>query len=304
LSLEQLQTFEPTGETAYVSKHNANVGILQNLLQILFDRTASLALTNATIGTDAMFGNETAFIGADSYAAEIEGGDPTHLLVGSGYCYRYSRHQAVSSAAPVTLDFAGQTSGLYYIRATSAGVPEFTADATDALWSVSWNGTALSSVTRIARIVWGAEDWVAAQSSAKFDGTFVRLADRLAVIEGYFRNSPSFQLLGTQPTSGQVLLRYIATERMTIPAAMAGSFFRLEVPPADGEWELVVAIKPLGGVPGDVGSATHQIGETEASTLSLPGGDILEPGDELIITAPTVVDSEASGPYGSVKAER
>lgn len=304
MSLPELNTFD-TGDTAYVAKHNANVALLQNWIETLFDKTNSQALNNATVATDAMFGDAAAFIGWDSYSCIIKVGDSTKLQVGAGFAYRYSRHQAVvNTVATTELDFTGQTAGTYYVRGSIGGSPEYVDDSTDALWSVSWSGTALSALTRVARTVWGADDWIAAQTSAKFAATYHTLNDRLDAIEEHFAADFGFQLLGVVPTGGQMLLRFVALRPMSIPASFVGSCLRLEVAPSDDDWVVTVRHIPDGGVGSDVGTITVAMGDTEASTYALSGGLDLDAKDEFHLIAPAVADSTASGPYGTFWASR
>lgn len=304
--IDLLQTFDATGELSYISKHNANVALLQSWMQLLFDRTGSLALNTATTATDAMFGDESAFIGYSSYATVIKSGDATKLEVGPGFAYRYSRHQAVeNTAALTTLDFAGQTAGTYYVRGAATGLPEFTNDSTDALWSVAWNGTTtLSALTRVARTVWAAEEWVGAQTSTKFAASYSTLNARLDAIEAHFAGDIGFQQLAVVPTSSQVLAKIPITRDATIPAHMVGSIFRLETAPADGSWAIIVAYKPPGLGSTDVGTVTFTVGQTESTAMSLVGGLDLEAGGELILRAPVTADSAAAGPYATIKVTR
>lgn len=303
MTMTPLAVLDTTGETAYVSKHNGNYAAIQTVLNILLERTATLPATATMTAFDAIFGPQTAFIGEDSYAATIDPGDSTQLLVGPGSCYRYStRSPLTNTVAETALLFAGQAAGTYYVRAEADGTPSFSTDSTDALWSVAWDTTDLTALTRIARTVWGYQDWLDAQTSTKFGETFLKLNDRLDRIEGFFSCSPSFNKSGTFAASA-TLLRFIATEPCDFAAALAGSFVELETAPADGTWTGPIS-KVVAGSPTAVGSVAFAIGTTTSPTLTLSGGLHLNAGEALLFQAPATPDSAAAGIAGTFKGTR
>jgi hypothetical protein len=211
MPITPLQTLDATGEVNYVPKHNANYAAIESAINTLLDRTATLPTTTNALALDAMFGEATAFIGAQSYFATQAG---TTLEISEGYAYRISSHTAVHHAGGTTIDFAGNAAGTYYVKVSADGMPAFSVSATDALWEVVWLGSAFDSVTRYAPIVWGEVDFTLAQTSAALADTFDRLVDRLEAAE----------------TACQAMLAITITTADVTPAPaeiMQAQFFRL-----------------------------------------------------------------------------
>lgn len=236
MTIPALQVLAATGETGYIGKHNSNYAAIQGHLNTLFGRLVMLGANDVTISFDAIFGTEVAFIGADSYAAEIDGEDLSQVLVGPGFCFKYSRHVAVLNPLPSTaLTLAGQEPGTYYISAAQTGSPQVVADATDALWSLEWDGAEVTELTRVARTVESPADLVATQHSTALDTDYPRLADRLEAIETSIEES-AYSLAGEFPpasTPGGVLVsdgaEWVPRDRHYIirgwsPGTVDGSF--------------------------------------------------------------------------------
>ena len=172
-----LQRFT-NGDTNYVAKHNANAAALEAELTALRSLLGASFGGAVSIGAalQALLGSTVAVIGADSYRVT---GSGTVLTVASGWCWRPSLGLVLSSAAPVTLSFSGQPAGTYYLQADSNGTPTRSTSATEALYQLVWNGSAFTTITRLAKVVWGAADQIAAQASAALGQSFESLDARL-----------------------------------------------------------------------------------------------------------------------------
>ena len=172
-----LQRFT-NGDTNYVAKHNANAESLEAELTALRSLLGASFGGAVSIGAalQALLGSTVAVIGADSY--RVTGSGAT-LTVASGWCWRPSLGLVLSSAAPVTLSFSGQPAGTYYLQADSNGTPTRSTSATEALYQLVWSGSTFTAITRLAKVIWGAADQIAAQASAALGQTFDSLDARL-----------------------------------------------------------------------------------------------------------------------------
>lgn len=180
-----LQDFA-SGDTNYVSKLNSNSDVIEAAIGGLQSLTSGAAFAGATLNTAyaALFGTTVAVIGDDSYVCSDAGGSPSgYLAVTSGYCYRPTLVAVLSKATASALGFAGQSAATYYVVIDSTGEPTFGLASTDAIYSVVWTGSTFGAITRLATIVWGAVDWIAAQSSTGLSGSYTSLDDRLEAIE-------------------------------------------------------------------------------------------------------------------------
>ena len=176
-----LQDFA-AGDTNYVAKLNSNNDVLESsvgALQATVTGAASSTLS-LTAAYAALFGSSVALIGAGSYEPSGSGSD---LTVQDGFVYLPSTGAVVRKATSTTISFSGQPADTYYIVVDANGEPSRTDDATGAIYSVVWNGSAFGTITRLAAVVWGAEDWVAAQTSSALGDTFDSLDGRLEAIE-------------------------------------------------------------------------------------------------------------------------
>lgn len=179
MPITPLQTFA-AGDTTYISKHNSNLAVIEAALNTVLARTATLTTVSNALALDALLGTETAFIGEDSYPAEIV---TTTVQVGPGFAYRYASHTAVENQVTLVLSLSGNAPGSYYTKLLADGSLELSELSTDALWAIEWDGTTISSLTRLAPVVWGAEDWIAAQTSTQLADEFLSLVARLDAIE-------------------------------------------------------------------------------------------------------------------------
>jgi len=172
-----LQRFT-NGDTNYVAKHNANAAALETELTALRSLLGASFGGAVSIGAalQALLGPTVAVIGADSYRAT---GSGTTLTVASGWCWRPSLGVVLAHAGPVTLSFSGQPAGTYYLQADSNGSPTRSTSASEALYQIVWSGSAFTAITRLAAIVWGAADQIAAQASTALGQSFESLDARL-----------------------------------------------------------------------------------------------------------------------------
>ncbi len=172
-----LQRFT-NGDTNYVAKHNANADSLETELASLRSLLGASFGGAVSIGAalQALLGSAVAVIGADSYRVT---GSGSTLTVAAGWCWRPSLGLVLANAASVTLSFSGQPAGTYYLQADSNGTPTRSTSATEALYKIVWSGSAFTAITRLAKVIWGAADQLAAQASAALGQTFDSLDARL-----------------------------------------------------------------------------------------------------------------------------
>lgn len=159
------------GDTNYVQKHNQNAELIEGEANGL--RSSLEAGFGAAISLgaafQALFGTETAVIGSQSFACT---GSGTVLTVAPGYVWIPSTNFVISRSAPATLEFSGVEAGLHYVTTDASGTPIRTTNAADALYSVSWSGTAFGLITRVAKVIWGAVDQLAAQNNAALGASY------------------------------------------------------------------------------------------------------------------------------------
>lgn len=174
-----LQKFA-AGDVDYIAKHNQNIDKITALieqLQELAGNAIAASDINVIGAFKALFGNTASLIGAGSYLPTISGGNT--LNVAAGFLWKPSEQAVVSWPTTTNISFVGVSAGTWYIGTSPTGQPERTNNSTDAAYSVSWNGSALSSVTKLLPIVWGAADDIAAQTSTALGDTYTALDDRL-----------------------------------------------------------------------------------------------------------------------------
>ena len=179
--MTRLQRFA-NGDTDYVDKHNSNAGAIEAALagvtaQLGGAMGASISVGEAFV---ALFGPTPAVVSATSYQCS---GASSTLTVQPGYAWRPDTGLLTRLLAAASVTFAGASAATYYIRATTTGAPERTTNATGALYSVVWNGSAFGAITRLANIIWGAADWVLARSSAAYATEYDTLDARLEATE-------------------------------------------------------------------------------------------------------------------------
>lgn len=166
------------GDTNYIAKHNSNAEVIELALASLAANLQGGFSGAISIGSalQALFGTSTALIGSASYVPSASG---STLTVAAGYAWRPDLGLVLSSAGSVALAFGGQAAGTYYVVPDSSGAPTRTTSATGALYSVAWTGSAFGTITRIAPVIWGASDEIAAQTSTALGASYLKLDDRL-----------------------------------------------------------------------------------------------------------------------------
>jgi hypothetical protein len=215
------------GDTNYVSKLNSNNDVLEAAISALQAAAGSAGTTLSLIEAyGALFGQTVAVIGADSYLPSDAGSG--ELEVAAGYAYRPSLLAVVSQLAATTIDFTGQPAATYYIQVDSTGAPSRSDEVSEALYSVVWSGAAFGAIARLATIVWGAQDWIAAQDSTALGETYESLDDRLEAIEALVA-TPAVQpydIGGSYagvPTASLVLVRYPFPRAVAFPSGLTSS---------------------------------------------------------------------------------
>jgi hypothetical protein len=224
-----LQDFA-AGDTNYVAKLNSNNTVLELAIAALQALTSGAAVSGITLTTayEALFGASVALIGKDSYACSDAGGSPSgNLTVAAGYCYRPSLSAVLSKGTSSTLSFNGQSAATYYVVIDSSGEPTRSDSSTEAVYSVVWTGSAFGAITRVAAVVWGAADWVLAQSSAALGGTYRSLDERLEAAEAAAAGASTAQApntvyagpAGGSPTNDLPTFRALVAADMTADLA-------------------------------------------------------------------------------------
>lgn len=166
------------GDTNYVTKLNGNFNTLAALLDAVNNLLAGQVASAQGPGSafTALFGSSVAVIGASSYATTGAG---SNLTVGSGFAWIPSLSTVVSNVSADVLSFTGQAAATYYVQVDATGTPTRSDSSSGALYSVVWDGSAFGTITRLASIVWGAADDVAAQVSAALGASYTTLDARL-----------------------------------------------------------------------------------------------------------------------------
>ena len=110
--------------------------------------TGTLALAYS-----ALFGSADALIGYGSYLP-AQSATQDILSVASGFAYDEPTDAVVTSVSTVSLNFAGQTTGTYYVHADASGYPYFDASSDGALYSVDYDQSShdFSNITRVANL--------------------------------------------------------------------------------------------------------------------------------------------------------
>lgn len=172
-----LQRFA-NGDTNYVAKHNQNAGTIEGAIANLDAQVLAAAGAAVSAGSafEALFGDLAAVVGKASYLPTTDG---TDLEVAPGYYWRPSTATLTMTVGTTVLPFSGVAAGTYYLQVDATGTVTRSNEISEAVYSVAWTGSAFGTITRLAKIVFGAADWIAAQDSAALDDTFDALDDRL-----------------------------------------------------------------------------------------------------------------------------
>lgn len=175
--MNPLQTFS-TGDTNYIAKHNANYAAVKAAIDALEALVAGASSGNVSLPIlyRALFGADTAVIGAGSYACS---GDGSTLTVAAGLAWLAGTQAVVGKSTSTALSFSGLSAATYYITVDGSGTPLRSTSSTDALYSVVWTGSAFGTITRLAAIAWAFDDWDRAKTSTALGTSYDRLDDRL-----------------------------------------------------------------------------------------------------------------------------
>lgn len=209
-------TLDPQ-DTGYIGKHNANYAAIKQAidnLQLALGNTSQANLT-APLGFEAAFGNITTLIGDSSFVASIAGSATLNLS--AGYCWDITLRAVMSSNVVQSLIFTGADSaGTYYIHLNSIGAPYKDATATNAIYSVIWSGTALTSLTLLVPHVWSFAEWIAAKVSTALGTSYPTLDARLEAVETLANNASlsgtPYTVLTTKIVAGSAAVALNAAE--------------------------------------------------------------------------------------------
>jgi hypothetical protein len=152
-----------SGDTDYIAKMNANVATLENFLSQLETQVAAIAGTNQlSVGMffDSLFNHADALIGPGSYLPTPSG---TTLNIAAGGAFLQEEQTVVSSFITTPLGFIGVAVGTWYIVVTTSGAPTKNEEQlSGSMYSVYWNGSSFSAITRLVPVFY---DTVEAEAS-------------------------------------------------------------------------------------------------------------------------------------------
>lgn len=204
-----LQRLATTGETAYISKHNANYDTLENTLNTLSGTVdtlsgAAASPTNLFNIGKAMFGPiAVALIGETSFASSTSG---TNLTLQPGFFWSASAAQMAYKPTTTVIPFSGAAAGTYYIRMGVDGIPYRDTSSAAALYSVVWSGTVFTTVTKLATYAPGYQDLLDLLSSGYSGLTYA---------------SPDKRIEATEKAFSALLSKAITTADVTLTTAEA-----------------------------------------------------------------------------------
>jgi hypothetical protein len=199
-----LQSFAD-GDSNYIPKHNQNYGAIAAAVDGLSAQIVAAAGAAVSEGSafTALFGTQAALVGVASYLPVVSG---TSLNVAGGFFWRPSTGALSARVGSTTLAFVGVAAGTYYLQVDSTGAVSRSDTASEAAYSVVWTGSAFGTITRLGVIVFGAADWLAAQTSAALSATYTSLDARLEAGESLIAGaaplaSPTFTGTPAAPTA-------------------------------------------------------------------------------------------------------
>lgn len=172
-----LQSFA-NGDTNYIPKHNQNMAAIAAAIDNLGAQIQAAAGAAVSEGSafSALFGIQPALVGVQSYLPTVDG---TDLEVAGGYFWRPSNARLSRTVGTTVLAFSGVAAGTYYLQIDSTGSVTRSDTSAEAAYSVVWDGAAFGTITRLAVIVFGAADWIAAQDSTSLGDSYETLDARL-----------------------------------------------------------------------------------------------------------------------------
>lgn len=199
-----LQTFA-NGDTNYIPKHNQNYGAIASAVDGLEAQLQAAAGAAVSEGSAfvALFGTQAAIVGVQSYLPTVDG---TDLEVAAGYFWRPSTSTLARKVGTTVLPFSGVAADTYYLQVDASGAVTRSTTSSEAVYSVVWSGAAFGTITRLAVIVFGAADWLAAQISAALGASYTSLDARLEAGESLIAGaaplaSPEFTGVPEAPTA-------------------------------------------------------------------------------------------------------
>lgn len=147
------------GETGYVAKMNANNQAIIDYLAAYDTTQANYAASAGSVLAmqSAMFGASPAVFGDASYRTQAIGSD---LIIAAGSAWAPSQQLVVRLLSGATVSMTGRAAGTYYINAVNGEPltqPVISTIARDPLYSLSWSGSAISNLTRLASVIQRAE---------------------------------------------------------------------------------------------------------------------------------------------------
>jgi hypothetical protein len=288
------------GDTDYVAKMNQTNSTVQSQLNSLQDQLTGSLGASVSVGSmiASILGTATACVGTASY---VPTGSGTNLTVATGYAWIPSSGLVVQRTTTTTIAFSGASAATYYLDVdTSGNVSRVTTSGANTLWSIVWTGSAFGAITRVAPVLWGSADIIAAQSSAAYSATyyapdarFEASESRIVAIEAHTTSLPYDSTIWQAglPGASQVLLN----TKMARAVAYAANFAGSTCAPSDvaATASAVFSIKKNGTT---VGSATYAASGTVATFTSVGGAAVsFAVGDVLTVVAPASQDATLSG---------
>lgn len=194
-----------SGDTNYLTKHNSNAGVLEGAvlsLEMQVQAAAGAAISEGS-AFNALFGEQAAIVGKGSYVPTPDG---TDLDVAAGYFWRPSTATLSKTPGTTTLAFSGVAAATYYLQVDATGAVSRSTESSEAVYSVVWTGSAFGTITRLAQIVFGAQDWLDAQDSTTLAETYESLDERFEATESLIAGaaplaSPTFTGTPAAPTA-------------------------------------------------------------------------------------------------------
>lgn len=167
-----------SGDTDYIAKMNANVATLEDAINGLMTQIAAIpgAATSGFL-MDTLFNSADALIGPGSYKPTPSGNT---LNIAPGGAFLKIQARCVQSFAIVPISFVGAPADTYYIVIDPNGLPRRATDPEDGTaYSVFWNGSGLSALTKIMPVYFDTVESEASRSSATLAKTHSTLDARL-----------------------------------------------------------------------------------------------------------------------------
>ena len=258
-----LQRLATTGETAYISKHNANIEALEAAINVMSGTvdtlgSAAASPTNLFNIGKAMFGPiAVALVGETSFDSSTSG---TNMTLQPGFFWSASAAQMAYKPTTTVIPFAGAAAGTYYIRMGVDGIPYRDTSSAAALYSVVWTGTAFGTVAKLATYAPGYQDLLDLLSSG---------------YSGLTYTSPDKRIEATEKAFSALLSKSITTADVTLTTAeaMEQGVIRLSGTPTAARNLIVPAKAKVYFIDNDTAGSFAVTVKTAAGTgVALPAG--------------------------------